>query len=187
MNNETGGRDVEVDWENPDILYAAMYKGFRKGWDIISGGPASEGGIYKSTDGGETWKHITNGLPKDLIGKIDIDIARSNPRVLYAMVEAPRRPGRAVSARTTPARSWTLVNNSQRLRARPFYFHYVDVNPKNENEVWVNELGLQKSDRRRQDVHRRSTRRTATTTACGSTPTTRTSSCRSTTAAPTSA
>ena len=88
VNNETGGRDIEVDWENPDILYAAMYKGFRKGWDIISGGPASEGGIYKSTDGGETWKHITNGLPKDLIGKIDIDIARSNPRVLYAMVEA---------------------------------------------------------------------------------------------------
>ena len=55
--------------------------------DIVSGGPASEGGIYKSIDGGDTWKHITNGLPKDLIGKIDIDIARSNPRVLYAMVE----------------------------------------------------------------------------------------------------
>ena len=64
VNNETGGRDIEVDWENPDILYAAMYRGFRKGWDIISGGPASEGGIYKSTDGGETWKHITAGLPQ---------------------------------------------------------------------------------------------------------------------------
>ena len=87
VNNETGGRDIEVDWENPDILYAAMYKGFRKGWDIISGGPASEGGIYKSIDGGETWKKITAGLPDDLIGKIDIDIARSNPKVLYAMVE----------------------------------------------------------------------------------------------------
>jgi photosystem II stability/assembly factor-like uncharacterized protein len=144
VNNETGGRDVEVDWENPDILYAAMYKGFRKGWDIISGGPASEGGIYKSTDGGETWKKASTGLPDDLIGKIDIDIARSNPKVLYAMVEALGARG-GLYRSDNAGESWTLVNNSQRLRARPFYFHYVTVNPKDENEVWVNELDLHKS------------------------------------------
>ncbi len=144
VNNETGGRDLEVDWQNPDILYAAMYKGFRKGWDIISGGPASEGGIYKSIDGGETWKKISAGLPGKLIGKIDIDIARSNSRVLYAMVEAPGNEG-GLYRSNDAGESWTLVNSSQRLRARPFYFHYVNVNPKNENEVWVNELGLQKS------------------------------------------
>jgi photosystem II stability/assembly factor-like uncharacterized protein len=144
VNNETGGRDIEVDWENPDILYAAMYKGFRKGWDIISGGPASEGGIYKSVDGGETWKHITNGLPKDLIGKIDIEIARSNPRVLYAMVEGLGNQG-GLYRSNDAGETWAVINSSQRLRARPFYFHYVNVNPKDENEVWVNELGLQKS------------------------------------------
>jgi photosystem II stability/assembly factor-like uncharacterized protein len=144
VDNETGGRDIEVDWENPDILYAAMYRGFRKGWDIISGGPASKGGIYKSTDGGETWKKISAGLPDDLIGKIDIDIARSNPRVLYAMIEALGPKG-GLYRSTDAGESWTLVNNSQRLRARPFYFHYVTINPKNENEVWVNELGLHKS------------------------------------------
>ena len=121
-----------------------MYRGFRKGWDIVSGGPATEGGIYKSIDGGETWNKLSAGLPQKLIGKIDLDIARSNPRVVYAMVEAPGAEGGLYRVRRC-RRHVALVNNNPRLRARPFYFHYVDVNPKNENEVWVNELALHKS------------------------------------------
>jgi photosystem II stability/assembly factor-like uncharacterized protein len=144
VDTEHGGRDIEVDWQNPSVLYAAIYKGLRKGWDIISGGPADKGGIYKSTDGGDTWKKITAGLPAKLIGKIDIDIARSNPKVLYAMVEAPAAEG-GLYRSTDAGESWTLVDNRQALRARPFYFHYVNVNPKDENEVWVNELRLHKS------------------------------------------
>jgi photosystem II stability/assembly factor-like uncharacterized protein len=144
VNNETGGRSIAVNMSNPSELYAGMYRGFRKGWDIISGGPASEGGIYKSTDGGETWKKLTSGLPQKLIGKIDIEIARSNPHVVYAMVEAPGAEGGLYRSDDAGA-TWKNVNSAQRLRARPFYFHYVDVNPKNENEVWVNELGLHKS------------------------------------------
>jgi photosystem II stability/assembly factor-like uncharacterized protein len=144
VDEEHGGRTVAVDKSNPDVLYAALYRGFRKGWDIVSGGPAEKGGIYKSTDGGETWTKLSAGLPSRLIGKIDIDIARSNPRVIYAMVEAPREDGGLYRSDDAGA-TWRLVNNSQRLRARPFYFHYVDVNPKDENEVWVNELALHKS------------------------------------------
>ena len=109
VNNETGGRDIEVDWENPDVLYAAMYKGFRKGWDIISGGPASEGGIFKSIDGGETWKKMSAGLPDDLIGKIDIDIARSNPKVLYAMVEGLGPKG-GLYRSNDAGESWSLLS-----------------------------------------------------------------------------
>ena len=144
VDNEHGGRDIEVDWQNPNVLYAAVYRGFRKGWDIISGGPSAKGGIYKSTDGGETWKHVTAGLPRPLIGKIDLDIARSNPKVLYAMVEGLGAQGGLYKS-SDAGETWALVNNSQRLRARPFYFHYVAVNPKNENEVYVNELGFHKS------------------------------------------
>jgi photosystem II stability/assembly factor-like uncharacterized protein len=144
VDNEHGGRDVEVDLQNPNVVYAAIYKGFRKGWDIISGGPADKGGIYKSVDGGETWKKVSAGLPSKLIGKIDLDIARSNSRVLYAMIEAPGAEGGLYKS-SDAGESWTLVNNSQRLRARPFYFNYVNVHPKDENTVYVNELGFHKS------------------------------------------
>jgi photosystem II stability/assembly factor-like uncharacterized protein len=144
VNNETGGRVLAINYSNPNELYAGMYRGFRKGWDIISGGPATEGGIYKSTDGGETWHKLSAGLPQKLIGKIDLDVARSNPRVVYAMIEAPGPEGGLYKSDDAGA-SWRNVNNDARLRARPFYFHYVDVNPKNENEVWVNELSLHKS------------------------------------------
>ena len=144
VNRETGARVVAINPANPDEVYAAMYRGFRKGWDIISGGPASEGGIYKSTDGGTKWAKLSAGLPQRLIGKIDLDVARSKPSTVYAMVEAPGPEGGLYRSDDGGA-TWGMVNNSMRLRARPFYFHYVDVNPRDENEVWVNELGLWKS------------------------------------------
>ena len=144
VNNETGGRVVAVNMSNPNELYAGMYKGFRKGWDIISGGPATQGGIYKSTDGGETWSKLSSGLPQPLIGKIDIDIARSQPSIVYAMIEAPGEQGGLYRSDDSGA-TWRVVNSAGNLRSRPFYFNYVDVNPKNPEEVWVNALGLFKS------------------------------------------
>jgi photosystem II stability/assembly factor-like uncharacterized protein len=144
VNNETGARVVAVNMANPNELYAGMYKGVRKGWDIISGGPATEGGIYKSTDGGETWQKLSAGLPQPLIGKIDIDIARSQPSIVYAMIEAPGDQGGLYRSDDSGS-TWRNVNAAASLRSRPFYFNYVDVNPKNPEEVWVNALSLLKS------------------------------------------
>jgi photosystem II stability/assembly factor-like uncharacterized protein len=144
VNDETGGRVLAINYANPDELYAGMYRGFRKGWDIISGGPATEGGIYKSNDGGETWTKLSAGLPQKLIGKIDLDVARSNPKIVYAMIEAPGPEGGLYRSDDAGA-AWRRVNNAGNLRSRPFYFNYVDVNPKDEDEVWVNALGLYKS------------------------------------------
>jgi photosystem II stability/assembly factor-like uncharacterized protein len=144
VTDTTGGRALAVNYSNPNELYAGMYRAFRKGWDIISGGPATEGGVYKSTDGGSTWTRLSSGLPQKLIGKIDIDVARSNPKVVYAMIEAPGSEG-GLYRSDDAGGTWRNVNRSANLRPRPFYFNYVDVNPKDEDEVWVNALGLFKS------------------------------------------
>jgi photosystem II stability/assembly factor-like uncharacterized protein len=144
VNDSTGGRVLAINYANPNELYAGMYRGFRKGWDIISGGPASEGGIYKSTDGGETWSKLSHGLPGSLIGKIDIDIARSSPTTVYAMIEARDAEG-GLYRSDDAGGSWRLINDAGNLRFRPFYFNYVDVNPQNPEEVWVSALGLYKS------------------------------------------
>ena len=144
VDPEHGARDVEVDWQNPSVLYAATYRGFRKGWDIISGGPADKGGIWKSVDGGDTWKKVSAGLPSTLIGKIDLDVARSNPKVIWAMIEAPGAEG-GLYRSNDAGESWSLVNNNPQLRQRPFYFNYVNVSPKDENTVFVSALLFHKS------------------------------------------
>ena len=144
MNRETGGRVVAVNMSNPNELYAGMYKGFRKGWDIISGGPATEGRhLQINRRRRDTWTKLSNGLPQPLIGKIDIDIARSAHHRLRDDRGAGEQGGLYRS--DDAAATWRLVNNAGNLRSRPFYFNYVDVNPKNPDEVWVNALSLHKS------------------------------------------
>jgi len=144
INDQTGAVSVAINWSNPSEIYAGAWRAQRKPWTIISGGPASEGGVYKSVDGGDHWTRVGTGLPDDLIGKVWIDIAQSNPKVLYAQVEAKGTKG-GLYRTSDGGATWTLVNSSQSLRARPFYFNKVFVNPKDENEVYVTELSFHKS------------------------------------------
>jgi len=144
INDQTGAVSVAINWSNPNEVFASAWRTQRRPWTIISGGPAAEGGVYKSTDGGDHWTRSSSGLPEDLIGKVWIDVAQSNPRVLYAQVEAKGTKGGLYRSSDSGA-TWTLVNNSAALRARPFYFNKVFVDPKNENDVWVSELGLHHS------------------------------------------
>ena len=144
LNDQTGVVSIAINWSNPSELYAGAWRGQRKPWTIISGGPASEGGVFKTTDGGDHWSRVGNGFPDDLIGKVWVDVAQSNPKVIYAQVEAVGPKGGLYRSPDSGA-SWTLVNNSQSLRARPFYFNKVFVSPKDENEVYVTELAFHKS------------------------------------------
>jgi photosystem II stability/assembly factor-like uncharacterized protein len=144
INEQTGAVSVAINWSNPNEIYAGAWRGQRKPWTIISGGPAAEGGVYKSTDGGDRWTRTSSGFPDDLIGKVWVDVAQSNPKVVYAQIEAKGAKGGLYRSADSGA-TWTLVNSGQSIRARPFYFNKVFVNPKDENEVYVTALGFQRS------------------------------------------
>jgi photosystem II stability/assembly factor-like uncharacterized protein len=144
INDQTGVVSIAINWANPNELYAGAWRAQRRPWTIVSGGPAAEGGVYKSTDGGDHWTRTSAGFPDDLLGKVWIDVAQSNPKVVYAQVEALGAKGGLYRSNDAGA-TWTLVNSSAALRARPFYFNKVFVNPRDENEVYVTELGFHHS------------------------------------------
>lgn len=82
ISPHTGVTDITMDPTDPNIMYAAALQRQRKAYSFVGGGP--ESGIYKSTDGGDTWRKITEGLPKRDIGRIGLSVSRSQPRTVYA-------------------------------------------------------------------------------------------------------
>ena len=135
INNMTGGVELSMDMNTPEVIYAAMWHHQRKPWVVISGGEGS--GLYKSTDGGETWKTIHNGLPKQL-GKMGIAVCRSNSNKLYAIVESDTNKdlgGLFVS--NNAGNSWSRVSDDNRLTQRAWYYTEVFPDPNDENTVYV--------------------------------------------------
>lgn len=145
VDNNTGCVDLNMDMSNPRILYAAMWDYIRLPWQVRSGGPGS--GLYKSTDGGETWNKIQKGLPKEL-GKMSVSVCRSNPEKVYALVESDTQKelgGLFVS--TNGGASWDRISKDHRLVQRAWYYIEVFADPQNENIVYVlNSPGLKSID-----------------------------------------
>ena len=143
VSDSTGAVDVEFKPDDPTTLYAAMWRAERKPWTIISGA-MDEGGVWKSTDGGTSWRRLQGGLPTGLIGKIDLAVSPAAPNRVYALVEAPRPKGGLYRSDDAGA-TWTLVNTTAGLLARPFYYTNVDADPTNADVVYVNNESFFKS------------------------------------------
>jgi photosystem II stability/assembly factor-like uncharacterized protein len=141
-SDTVGAVDMVMNPENPNELYAALWRAERKPWTIISGG--TEGGIYKTRDGGDTWTKLTIGLPEGLIGKIGLALSPTNPNRLYALVEAPDDQG-GLYRSDNAGRSFRFINGQQSLTFRPFYYIYMTPDPQDENTVYVNNEGFFKS------------------------------------------
>ncbi|GAB5527563.1 MAG: hypothetical protein Roseis2KO_54350 [Roseivirga sp.] len=135
--------DMEFAPDDPNTIYAGLWRGERKPWTIISG--SSEGGVYKSTDGGDNWTKLTNGLPAKLIGKIDFAVSAANPDVVYANIEASDDQGGLYRSDDRGA-SWEFVSDNRNLTNRPFYYTNIYANPGNEDVVFNNALRFQRSD-----------------------------------------
>jgi photosystem II stability/assembly factor-like uncharacterized protein len=133
--------DVELQPGNPNVVYAWMSRLERKPWTIISG--SREGGFYKSTDGGEHFTHIANGLPNELIGKANLAVTNAKPDRLYALVEA--KPGGGFYRSDDAGQTWSLINSQDALIQRPFYYTTLGADPANADVVYAGAEGFFKS------------------------------------------
>jgi photosystem II stability/assembly factor-like uncharacterized protein len=141
-DENTGGIDVAFDPHNSNILFAALWQARRTSWSMSSGGPGS--GLYRSNDGGTTWKHIEeHGLPKGPYGKIGVSVAANSDRV-YALIEA-HNPDGGLYRSDDGGESWQLVNPDHSLWQRPWYYMHVIADPRDENVLYIMNVESYKS------------------------------------------
>lgn len=138
VDEKTGASDVVLDPQNPEIIYAGMYDFLRRPWHLRSGGPGSD--LYRSSDGGDTWENLTaqaadNGLPAGLLGRIGVAVSRSDPNVVYAMIESEAEG--ELWRSDDRGRSWRMVNDNPDINDRPFYFSDLRVDPADPDRVYA--------------------------------------------------
>jgi photosystem II stability/assembly factor-like uncharacterized protein len=146
ISDQIGAMDLELQPGNPDVVYAWMSRLERKPWTIISGG--RDGGFYKSTDGGEHFTKITNGLPAELIGKANLAVTAAKPDRIYALIEA--KPGGGLYRSDDAGQSWVAMKPQPAQIAagmiqRPFYYVALGADPTNADVIYAGAEGFYKS------------------------------------------
>ncbi|MFZ0464098.1 MAG: hypothetical protein WAL78_00190, partial [Candidatus Acidiferrales bacterium] len=133
-DENTGAIDLSLDPQNPKTIYAALWQTRRPPWNVYppSNGPGS--GLYKSTDGGDNWTQLTNGLPTEGLGRIGVAVAPSDSNRVYAIVDA--KDG-GLYRSDDAGQTWKLADNESRIWGRGWYFGGVTVDPKDENALYV--------------------------------------------------
>ena len=142
-DDRTGAIDISIDRTNPNIMYASLWEAFRNEYTMSSGGPGS--GLFKSTDGGETWTEITRtkGLPQiGLDGRIGVAVSGANSNRVYALVE--NDSGGLFRSEDAGA-TWALVNGSRDIRQRAFYYTHVHADPHNQDVVYMQNTSMFRS------------------------------------------
>jgi photosystem II stability/assembly factor-like uncharacterized protein len=141
-SDKAGAIDLTMDPKNPRILYASIWEAYRTFWTLSSGGPDS--GLYKSTDGGDTWVELTNkeGLPKGIKGKIGLAASPARRDRIWALVEAEEG---GFFRSDDGGETWQKLTDKADLRYRPWYFNHVIADPQDPDTVYVLNLNMWKS------------------------------------------
>ena len=137
----TGASDIAIDPNRPRVLFAGMWQAKRLPWGSMSGGPGS--GLYRSDDGGDSWKQITeHGLPVGELGKIGIAVARSDSNRVYALIEA--KDG-GLFRSDDGGENWERASAARVLRQRAWYYSVMTIDPNNADVVWFPQVNLVKT------------------------------------------
>ncbi|HEY7405928.1 MAG TPA: glycosyl hydrolase [Candidatus Angelobacter sp.] len=140
-DENSGGIDLSLDPNNPNVIFASLWQARRSPWGMDSGGPGS--GLYRSTDGGTTWKHLSgHGLPDGTLGRIGLAVAYSGNRV-WALVEADKG---GLFRSDDGGENWTLTNSDRQYRQRAFYYTHVFADPGSADGVYVLNTGMYHSN-----------------------------------------
>lgn len=143
LSERTGVVDLQMDPNNPRILYAGAWRAERKPWTMISG--SEDGGIYRSTDGGDNWARVEGGLPTEgLIGKSAVAISPANSNRIWVLLEAEGETG-GLYRSDDGGESWNRINGDANLRQRPWYYIHIFADPHDENTVYGLNVGFHKS------------------------------------------
>ena len=164
-NEDVGAIEVVIDPSNPQVVYAGLWNTRRPPWFVYAPTNGPGGGIYKSTDGGDTWQQLTQGLPAEGIGRTGIAVAPTRPQRVYAVVDClvpepgvkvtPPTPG-GFGRDTTPRQggfyrsddggaSWTRLSTDQALWGRGWYFEHVVADPRDPDLVYVSNVSVSRS------------------------------------------
>jgi photosystem II stability/assembly factor-like uncharacterized protein len=140
-DENSGGIDLSFDPNNANVIFAALWQARRSPWDMQSGGPGS--GLYRSTDGGATWKQlIGHGLPEGIMGRIGVAVGYNSTRV-WALIENDRG---GLFRSDDGGDDWTLVNSDRQYRQRAFYYTHVFADPHSPDGVYVLNTGMYHSN-----------------------------------------
>ncbi len=141
-SNKAGAIDLSMDPNNPEVLFAAIWEAYRISYKMSSGGPDS--GLFKTSDGGETWTEITRnpGMPSGIIGKIGVVVSPADSNRVYAIVE---NDNGGVFRSDDGGDTWDKVNEDRRLRQRAFYYSHIYADPKDRDTMYVLNTGFYKS------------------------------------------
>ncbi len=144
VSDRAGAVDVSFDPRSPQVIYATIWQTHRNFWELSSGGP--DCGLWKSTDGGDTWENITSneGLPQDaILGKIGVTASPVKAGRVWALIEASE--GAGLYRSEDFGESWKLLNSDIKLRYRPWYYMHVFADTQDADTVYVNNLDMWKS------------------------------------------